>query len=235
MARVVIHTNMGLANQRETAGWLQKGFARHGIHAEITPDRDKKADVHVIQGNWYAYRRWLGQPNVLFLNRCFYGHGRWDVSLGWLNADGTRDFRWKDEPRREIPALAPEKPHKPTNQQCAIYMADYNENATEAVTGARNKYGRLYYRPHPADKREAPALAPDWTLDEVWQIADVALGHGSTVLVEALVNGLEVVSSDPHHVVNQDCDRETLMARLSWADWHYDEIERGEFWEHLSV
>lgn len=232
MAKVVIHTNMALANQRETAGWLRDGFKKHGIDAVITPDRDKPADVHVIQGPWYAYKHWIGKPNVLWLNRSYYGHGRWDVSLGWLNADGTRDFRWKDEPRRAVPELA-DVSTKRDKECCAIVFGDYGESPTGMVHDARSKYGRVYYRPHPADGRESPALAPDWTLEQCFEIADVAVGGKSTVLVDAMVNGLRIDCHDPLHVLNQDADRETVMARLSWADWNFEDIKRGEAWEHL--
>ena len=33
---VVIHTNFNLENQRACAAWLQEGFMKHGLEAEVT-------------------------------------------------------------------------------------------------------------------------------------------------------------------------------------------------------
>lgn len=232
MVSVVIVSNPHLANQIESAEWLRKGFSQHGIDAEVTADTNKGADVHVIQGPHYAYGEWCGKPNVLFLNRCFLGHPRWDVSIGWLNADGSRDFRWKDEPKGETPELKPMKQHR----DCAVVFGDYGIDPTEMVLNTRNKYGRTYYHPHPAGKKESPALSPDWTLEQIWEIADVAVGGSSTVLVEAAIQGLHVEAYDPLHVV-QGCedDRQRWLNRLSWADWNATEIMAGTFWDHLCI
>lgn len=233
MVRVVIHSNPALPNQIESAGWLRKGFLRHGVDAIVTPDRTMAGDVHVIQGPHYAYKEWLGKSNVLFLNRCFWGHPRYTLSIGWLNTDGTRNFQWSDTPRRSIPDLKEMKPEKRPIEQCAVYFGDFGEDPTNRIRETLKKYGRTYYKPHPADKRQSIVLSPDWTLNEIWEIADVAVGGASTVLIDALVNGLHVDCWDEKNVVSQDCDRETLMARLSWADWSHLEIQRGDFWEHL--
>jgi len=234
VARVVIHSNPHLANQVETAGWLREGFRRHGISAEITADRGKAGDIHVIQGPHYAYRQWIGRPNVLWLNRCYYGNARYDVSIGWLHADGSRDFRWHDEPRTRLPNLAEMKPEKRQADQCAMVFGDYGEDCTDLVRDVLKRYGRTYYRPHPAEKhKRSIVLSPDWTLEQVWSVADVAVGGASTALIDAYANGLHVECRDPRNPASMDCARETLFSRLTWADWHCDEIKRGEFWDHL--
>lgn len=230
---MVIHTNLNLPNQVETAGWLQEGFRRHGIDAEVTGDRYKSSTIHVVQGPWYCYDHWLGEPNVLWLDRCFYGHPRFDVSLGWLRPDGSRDFKnhGMAVPRASLPVLKKQKP----TRRCAVVFADYGEDCKEKVKQARREYDSVFFRPHPADnKNDTPVMTLKGDLEAVWEIADVAIGHSSTVLVEAMINGLYVESSDPLHVCQGVTDREQWLTNLSWAQWDHEALKRGEFWEHLS-
>jgi len=231
MVSVVIHTNLSLANQRETAGWLQDGFKCHGIAAEITGDKLKKADVHVVQGPWYCYQEWLGQPNVLWLNRCFWGDSRFDLSLGWLRPDGSRDFR--NDTRTDGKGTLPQLKVKKDSRRACIVFADYGRDMTDAVIEARQTYQSVFFRPHPAKEQNSPVMTLRGPLEALWAIGDVAIGHSSTVLVDAEINGLHVISSDPLHVVHHDGDRESWLKRLSWANWNYLELQRGDFWEHL--
>lgn len=235
MVRVVIHSNPSLQNQRETAGWLQEGFKAHGINAQITASRKEAGDVHVIQGPWYAYNEWVGKPNVLWLNCCFYGHPRWDVSIGWLKPDGTRDFCAFDEamPNGVLPELKPMKDCA-DKDACAVVFGDYGQDPSDMVLDARRKYGRVYFRPHPQDRhRTSPALSPEWTLEDIWEIADVAVGYSSSVLVDAAINGLRVDCPDRHVCSDINGDRHQWLTDLSWANWHHTQVRNGEFWEHL--
>ena len=234
---IVIHTNMSLANQRETAGWLKAGFAAHGIEAEITADKNKKADVRVIQGNWYAYNEGLAAAKagerVLYLGRCFYGSPRFDLSLGWLRPDGSRDFvnDGAADPKGTLPRVKRVK----EGRRCAIVFCDYGRDHKQQVEEARLKYDSVFCRAHPAmNRNDTPAMALG-DLDACWALGDVALGHGSTVLVDAVINGLHAESTDPHHVLHKlNGSRENWLAWLSWAQWNMTELCAGDFWEHLN-
>ena len=235
MVSVVIHSNPGLANQRESSCWLSEGLARHGVTNVITADKHAEADVHIIQGPWYAYREWIGKPNVLFLNRCFWGDARLDISIGWLNPDGTRDFRNQDktEPNGELPEMKPLKQRK----RCAVVFGDYGEDCTELLKKTRSRFDSVFFRPHPAQKKtDSPVMTLGGDLTGVWELADVAIGGSSTVLCEAVFEGLAVETTDPRNVVS-DCgeDRQAWATRLSWANWNRNELRNGEFWEHLNV
>ena len=72
-------------------------------------------------------------------------------------------------------------------------------------------------------------------LSAVWELADVAIGHSSTVLVEAAINGLHVESSDPLHVCQGIEDRAQWLVDLSWANWNFEQLKSGAFWEHLCL
>ncbi|MDB4312002.1 hypothetical protein N9937_01100 [bacterium] len=232
MPSVVVHSNPRLLNQVESSQWLKAGFERHGIGAQITSDKWKGADIHVVQGPWYAYNEWLGQKNVLFLNCCFYGDRRFDLSVGWLRPDGTRDFKNHGMTVHNgiLPELKPEK----ENRRCAVVFGDFGTDPTEQIIDAKGHYQTVYYRPHPAQTEKQPgviSLRSD--LAGVWGLADVAIGGSSTVLVDAEINGLHVECSDPLHVVHHDGTREQWLTDLSWANWNYKQLIAGDFWEHL--
>jgi len=228
---VVIHCNMSLDNQTESAAWLREGFQAHGIDAEITGDRLKGGDVHIVQGPWYAYNDWLGKERVLFLNRCFFGHPRWDVSIGWLKADGTRDFRNADKTQGK--GTLPELHKKKSKQRAVVVFGDYGRDPKQEMSYARRTYDSVFYRAHPASNGRTPYLTLGGELDSVWQIADCAVGYKTTALIDAEIHGLHVHSTDPGHVVHHDGDRQQWLNRLSWANWNHEEIKRGTFWEHL--
>ena len=233
MVSVVIHSNPTLANQIESASWVRTGFLAHGIDAEITADKHKEADVHVIQGPHYCYSEWLGKPNVIWLNRAFYGHPRFDLSLGWLRPDGSRDFKCcgATVPNGTLPVLKPRK----DSRRCAVVFGDYGSSALQMVTKARQEYDSVFFRPHPAQSEEdTPVMTLKGDLAAVWEIADVAIGGTSTALVEAIIEGLHVESTDPHHVCQSlNGDRQAWLTELSWCQWSHRDIQSGKFWEHL--
>jgi len=224
---VVIHSNPHLANQIESAGWLKQGFERHGLACEITADKHKPADIHVVQGPHYAWAEWLGKEGVIWLDRCFYGDSRFDLSIGWLNPDGSRDFKNKNMSAGNgvLPELKPLKPQ----QESAVVFADYGQvnQAQHWEVDARDKYFPVSIHYHPADMENFTPLK------DYWRLCDVAIGGKSTVLVEAVINGLHLAQCDPLHVCAGMADRETWLARLSWCQWHYTEIINGDFWDHL--
>ena len=233
MVQVVAHINPGLAHQVEHGEVLKAGFARHGIDIDVTADIHQHGDIHIVSGPWYALPTWQGKPNVLWLDRCFYGNARDYVSLGWLNADGSRDFRNTD--KTEGKGILPELKSSKKRRLCAVVFGDYGGDPREHLKYARKKYDSVWFRPHPSDTGLSPYLPLRGELSSVWQIGDVAIGHSSTVLVDAEINGLFVESTDPRHVVHHNGDREAWLKRLSWAQWHLDELANGSFWEHLCL
>jgi hypothetical protein len=224
---VTIHTNMNLHNQVQTASWLNCGLVRKGIDCVITPDKTADGDIHIIQGPHYCYQDWIGKPDVLWLNRTFYGDSVFNISLGWLNADGSRDFYNKDmaEPKGTLPELKPIK----TQQEHAVIFADYGQmnQARHWEVDAREKYQQVYVRAHPADQMCY------YTLEDLWQRCDAAIGGQSTVLVDAVINGLHTISTDPLHVVQGMTDRQQWLTDLSWAQWNHTELMNGDWIEHL--
>lgn len=232
--RAVIVTNPNLRNQTVYADHLKAGFERHGLEAEITSKVHRQGDVTVVQGPHYALKEHTGGKNVLFLNRCFYFDDFDNVSIGWLNSDGSRFFLndWKTEPNGDLPELKPLK----TRNYAAIVFGDYNRDASEEVRIVRKQWSAGYFKAHPAssDCTLPRGIMPvDWDLRTCWKMADAAVGHQTTALVDARINGLEVISTDRNHVVQGSGDRESWLIRLSWAQWHHSHIRDGAFFEHL--
>jgi hypothetical protein len=230
MVSVVAHINPHLPHQVEHGEVLRQGFERHGVTLDVTADKTKAGDIHIVSGPWYALNEWQGKPNVLWLDRTFYGDAHDIISLGWLNSDGSRDFRNADktEGKGVLPELKPLKPRKGT----AIVFGDYGRDMSMECALAR-KFDRCYFKSHPQDSQQtSPFNTLRCPLNVVMELADVAIGHSSTVLVDAEIAGLHTISTDPRHIVHNS-DRTAWLKRLSWAQWSLEELSNGDFWEHL--
>lgn len=193
-------------------------------------------DVHVIQGPWFTLNSHRHLPWVLYLDRCFYDDATRFVTLGWLQPDGTRDFRnaSKRTPKGEPPMMWPRKEYK---GRCVVF-GDYGRDMSHEFKMAQAQHDEVMFRQHPA--QTAPGVhrhtprSFDGSLNDCWDYFDVAIGHGSTVLVDAERHGLRTHSTMPGHVVNDAAiDRENWLNRLTWCQWHIEEIASGAFWEHL--
>lgn len=231
MVSVVIHTNLNLPNQVNCANWLKSGFDAQGVTCHVTGDKHAEADVHVVQGPWYCYNDWLGQDNVLWLNRCHYGCPDTVVTLGWLRSDGSRDFRNQGMAfaKGALPELKPKK----ERQSRAVVFGDYGRDPSDLIEWARGECDAVFFRPHPQDKRSTKLLAPDWDMATTLEHCDIAAGHSTTALIEAELAGLHTYSTDPNHPVQNITDREQWLIDLSWTQWSAEEMKRGDFWEHL--
>ena len=135
-----------------------------------------------------------------------------------------------DAGKGDLPMLKPRKEKK----RCAVVFGDYGRDPEKLVHHARSNYDSVYYRPHPADgTNNTKLMSPAWTLEQIWDFADVAVGHSTTTLVQAELNGLHVYTDDPRHVCANIPDREQWLIDLSWAQWNHEEIQNGDWWDHL--
>jgi len=130
------------------------------------------------------------------------------VSLGWLRADGGRDFR------TGAGRSAPQIEDKPETGG-SIFLADYGGPIEPADTVRR----------HPAEE------APQETLREALRRHRLAIGYQTTALVTAALAGLDFICKDPRNILWE----ENWIELLPYADWHWSEIESGEAWEHLNA
>lgn len=206
---VAIHTNLGLGHQVRIAEALKEGFRRHGVQADITPDKTAPADLHVCLGPWYALDHWK-DGKTLYVDRAYWGDPGC-VSLHWLR-DGEK-VRLKGMPERVHPVLQPMK-----SGDRRVYLCDYGR-------GPVGNYHTVRF--HPSDRPSR------YTLEECLETHHIAMGRRTTALVTAHIAGLRVETEDPHSPVYGVTDRAQWVRDLAWHNWALDEIATGEAWEVL--
>ena len=228
-ARTVIHSS-GLGHQERWAGALQLGFARHGIRAQISRSPDTEADVHIVQGPWFALRQWEDHPRTLYLDRAHRGDPDC-VSLHWLR-DGEK-VRTHGHPHRAHPVAAPWK-----SGRRLLILCDYGHDGAQEYARCLPHFDAMTIRRHPAADSRRASLAEDL------ENHDIAIGRRSTALIDAAIAGLPVITADTHSPVwpiasrIQDIrtpDREPWLTDLAWHNWHIDEVIKGEAWAFLTV
>ena len=203
---IAIHTNFTLPHQLKYAQHLSVGFKRHGHKTTITQDIHRAADIHVVLGPHYAKERWLEHPHVILLDRAYYRPDPINVSLGWMNSNGGRDFKIG------CGRIPPIRKNKRTTGG-TIFLADYNGPMERADT----------VRLHPSNEK------PETGLIDALYGHKRAIGYKTTSLVTAGLEGLEVICRDKQNIMYKN----NWIDLLPYADWSYEEIESGEAWEHL--
>jgi len=215
---IVFHINRTQPHQCEHGIWFTQGFKRHGLTLEITADREKDADIHIVSGNHYAKDRWVGHQ-TLWLDKRFYRndpkppgmHSDPCVSLGWMTPTGGRKFT-KGEGRPP--------PDVETNTgEGTIYLCEYGERPP--VGGDRFDLVRR----HPQDE------TPPEPLTHALRRHKKAVGQNTTALVEAALLGLEIECLDPEYILNEP----DWLELLPYADWRYDEFDKAieHLWQRL--
>lgn len=223
----LMHYNPTLPHQVRHA----EAFKAAGV--EITPSPDGDADVHIVSGPYFALPRWNGHPNLILLDRAFYGDPEY-ISLCWLNPDGTKTYAEGSEPRYK-PELRPWKAPRESSLQAALVLADYQQDVLATVCEATHRFGFAGQRRHPAENDAKLKECLPLTLREELEITDVCIGHSSTALFEAVAMGVPVICTDPQNVVRDVStrsmdeplfrgDRTDWLHRVSWMQWNHDEF-----------
>lgn len=206
--RTVIHCNSRLAHQVELAECL-----RAGMGGEISYSADTEADLHVVMGPWFAFKRWQ-YANTLYIDRAYWGDPDC-VSIHCLRAG--EKIRTTNNPHRDHPAVKPWKTGRKT-----VVLCDYGMDGSKLA----QQYG--------ADIRKHPAEGEKQPLCEILEQYDIAVGCRTTALVDAAIAGLVVHTNDKHSPVRsiqgQQCDRKQWLNDLAAHNWSKTEISRGEMW-----
>lgn len=204
-----IHVNASLAHQKRLGEALAEGFKCHGLSPILTHSPHASGDWHVCIGPWFALDQWRGD-HTLYIDRAYWGDPEC-VSVHWL--DGGEKRRSKGNKYRAHPEL---KPMKVGDRR--VYLCDYNRPP-------EGFYHTVRY--HPSEKKSR------YTLQECFDMHDIALGRRTTALVDAHINGLQVFTDDPHSPVYGIESREQWIRDLAWHNWSHDEIARGEMWTFI--
>lgn len=129
------------------------------------------------------------------------------VSLGFVRG-GVRAFR--EGVGRSSPTLK-----SPPESSLTIFLRDFNGKGPHFPVDT--------VRSHPAEGENKLSLIDDLRRH------GKAIGYSTTALITAALEGLEVHSLDPNHILNNP----NWLRVLPYADWHYSEIQSGDAWEHL--
>jgi len=209
---ILMHFNPHLAHQVRHA----EAFKAAGV--EVTPSPQGDADIHIVSGPYFALPTWRDHPNVILIDRAFYGDPEY-ISLGWLNPDGSRTFATGDAPRYK-PELKPWKRWEIGECRCLV-LPDYRQDATDMVNLAKDRFDHVTIRRHPAESGIKSGEQPAVSLASEIETHHVAIGHSSTALFEAVVAGLPVICTDPLNVVAEvaQTDMEKVVRRPDRADW----------------
>lgn len=175
---------------------------------EITSNPRQSADVHVCIGPWFAKSHWLDHANMVLLDRCYYRGDPEHVSAGWTDKYGN--FKYFEGVGRKSVEVASSAKGVGT-----IFLADYNGPV---------EYGHDAVRLHPSQ------IAYNVSLEEQLGNYGKAVGYRTTALITAKLLGLEVETKDSTFILA----KKNWHELLPYVDWHFDEIENGDLWEHLS-
>lgn len=234
---ICIHTNIHLPHQVEFAEYLLSGFKKHNQDAIITTSIEQEADIHVVLGPHYAKKHWLGHPNTILLDRAYWGDPI-NVSLGWMNEKGGRNFQKACPGDRPKPTLQPWK-----NGNRYLFLMDYCDSKQDFVALqshiAEQSGEAVKIRLHPV-----ACNADQGPLERDLERYDIAVGRRTTALVDAAIAGLAVVCVDDQNIVWDVSshsyeaplfkgDRAQWLNNVSYANWSGEEIASGEAWEYL--
>lgn len=226
--QILIHVNRALPHQVTFGQALRAGFCRHGERAELTAVVEDDADLHVVLGPHFAKRHWLGHPAVLLLDRCFWGNERTEVTLGRMTASGGRVFLDNCPGDRPQPTMRDGMPAPARENARGLVVNDFRGDWSELADLACEYAVHVRVRLHPV---EAPAKKP--LLDDL-EWAHIVVGHRTSALVTAILEGRKVVTTDAEHVVcGIDRGAKQWLANLSYTQWNQQEIESGEAWDKL--
>lgn len=236
----VIHVNAQQPHQVRMGEALAAGFMHHGVRCEMTADRTRAGDMHVVLGPHYAADVWRGHPRTLLLDIGFVGDPAQDVSLGWMIPGGGRRFPAPDPDRYAAygTQLADLRPRRGQAVMLGDYVEDHEIYRT-ALTAA-SQDNNVRYRRHP----EAPAWpacpvssADHVSLHAALADADLAIGYRTSALVTAGLEGLHVTALAAGEMAAGWRAEPAERLRWAWsvagATWSESEIAAGDAWPPL--
>ena len=150
----------------------------------------------------------------------------------WLPPQWPPSDRWE----KLGLAIEQEKGHSHSSNVLAIGQVEHDSqhglSYSEMHQWMKAKREAFRYRPHPQGNEGCP----DRSLDEDLEWADTVLTYNSTVGLEALRRGLNVICSSNcfyRSLCNRPCpsvkERMAFFSRVAYAQWTEKEIEAGEF------
>lgn len=229
----VVHANPSLRNQTLYAEHLKQGFERLDRKCILTTNRNYDGDIHVCIGPHYALRDCIGKPTI-YIDRCLWGDDLDFVTIGWLNSKGYMLYPVGQDDSRPKPSV--NNWIVPRETLNILYCFDYGPYPLETFQPLAKQYN-VTARPHPATKKDQPPLLKHM------EGKDVVIGHRTSALVTAAINGYPVVCFDEGNAVSPVAARDILnlvypdrtqwLNNLSYAQWSGAEIKTGAALEYV--
>jgi len=175
---------------------------------------------------------WIGQPDIILLDRCYYGDTNQVARLGWLRPDGAQTFATGYS--RPVPGIKNWR----NGGNRALVLADFGQDASNIVAEARGYYSEVRLRLHPSNHK------PHESLGDSVSWADAVIGTAGTALIQGILEGVPTTCLDPRHIARPVSshvigevwmpDRTDWLRDLAYAQWSHDEMKSGEAWEALN-
>jgi hypothetical protein len=237
---VFIHHHPGIPWHTPFARKLRTGLNALGIDWELVAATDRLSDDLAILLGTTCFREVEASGPYLLVDRCSFGDTDQYVSLV-LNGHGRRgdhrvpvgydDSRWK---LHGVPLAPPVSRFKIGRRTilCGQWESYSPRYPNVADWYRERERDATHFRPHPATG-DGPISGVSLPIQTDWRDAYKAITLNSSVAIQALIDGLQVVVDDEGGMAYNYSTRIDLLHWLAWTQWHHDEIEQGTPIGHL--
>lgn len=251
MESYAIHASPRIKWQTKLALIIKEGLNKHGIHADITKSPRKVSDVSFILGPNF----WKGieaKGNYIMFNRKFLGFDPQDVhenvAISWDGFNGRGTFCVTDVDEKRLFRYVKDEEildykENPTGVNLLCEQADLGRNTSWKNINEFYKWVRKEYKNVVTRKKSNPENVGvgTWKREILKELQNVQTAHvlNSTVSTELTIFGVPITShdiGDPCYALKGNKDkRMELLTYLAHCQWHYSEINNGEWWDRLKV
>jgi len=246
-----IHASPKIKWQTMLAPIIKAGLSKHGIDATITKSPCKVSDISFILGPnfWKAVE---AKGNYVIFNRKFLGFDPQDVhenvAISWDGLNGRGTFCVTDTDEKRLFRYVKEEEifdykENPTGVNLLCEQSDLGRNTSWKNVDEFYKWIRKEYKNVIARKksRAEEGGIETWRREILKELENVQTAHvlNSTVSAELTLFGVPITShdiGDPCYALKGNKDRRMeLLTYLSHCQWHYSEINSGEWWDKLKT
>tara|TARA_B100001093_G_scaffold132608_1_gene125360 strand:+ start:11275 stop:12099 length:825 start_codon:yes stop_codon:yes gene_type:complete len=249
MESYAIHASSRIKWQAKLALIIKEGLAKHGVNAVITDNRDKVSDTSLILGP-NVWKKVEAKGNYIMFNRKFLGFNAEDVhenvAISWDGFNGRGTFCVSDLDENRLARYVKDEEildYKENMGGINLLCEQHDLGRSTDWKNINEFYDYIYerYRNVAVRKKISPENVgvETWKQQILKELEDVKTAHilNSTVSAELTIFGIHVAShdiGDPCYALKGKEDkRMELLTYLAHCQWHYSEINNGEWWDKL--
>lgn len=244
--KVVIHAKKVSWHTRYFE-FFKSGFSKHAIKVEVdeNPRPRYDADVALLFGPNYWKKLENQYSNYLMVNRCFLGNENDNVAISWNGFNGLGTFCVRDAKASRLARLEGQYrllPWRVREAGCTLLLGQYD-------LGRCGRYVNLMeWHSHVEANSPLRVRVRPWPGNTPMEIdcrdAVYAASLNSTAAVKTLLLGVPTIAMHEQSPVYPICphnfgDVFKSEKRIDWlvylanCQWHYKQIENGDFWRQL--